>query len=347
MCSRRPWPRSGSIVSSSGSSITKLVKKANELEVANHEQVKLQEHLLEAQHEAAQSLTLLETLQSTAPVGFGFVDREYRIVRMNETLASANGLPLDEQLGRRVPDVLARRWPDLEPIYRHVLDTGEAVVGREVEGTNPEGQGEVRFWLASYYPVRIEAEVIGIGLIVVDITDLKQAEDFRSVVMENMAEGLYAVDHEGRLIFFNSAASKMLGWTRRGASGQARSRRLPLSATATAARIRPRTANWTRLGSKVGAFATDEDAFTRKDGSIFPVASSAAPLMGGTRVRGAVVCLPRHDGGVRGASSPAAGARCVDLGGTCARGTRRRPVRPLLAADRAAGRRRIRARSSC
>lgn len=41
--------------------------------------------------ESAQTLTLLELLESKAPVGFGFVDRDFRVVRMNETLAAVNG----------------------------------------------------------------------------------------------------------------------------------------------------------------------------------------------------------------------------------------------------------------
>ena len=56
--------------------------------------------------------------------------------------------------------------------------------------------GEARYWLASYYPVRMDARSSAIGIVVVDITERKQAEEFRSVVMDNMAEGLYALDAE-------------------------------------------------------------------------------------------------------------------------------------------------------
>jgi PAS domain S-box-containing protein len=267
----------------------KLVEKAGELEVANREQAELQQHLREAEREAAETLTLLETLQSTAPVGIGFVDRDYRILRMNETLASVNGLPLEEQLGRAVREVVPELWPQLEPMYRHVLDTGEAVVNQEVEGPSSEHPEQVNFWIASYYPVRVEGEVIGIGIIALNITELKQAEDFRSVVMENMAEGLYAVDHEGRLEFMNNAASRMLGWEEQELRGKPlheaihfqRADGSPYPAEecqcCRQARLEGRTVR------------TNEDAYTRKDGSIFPVSSSAAPLLEGTSIRGAVV----------------------------------------------------------
>jgi two-component system NtrC family sensor kinase len=61
--------------------------------------------------------------------------------------------------------------------------------------------------------VRLNDEVIGIGQVVVDITDRQQAEDFRAVVMQNMAEGLVVTDGEGRVMFMNAAASRMTGWS--------------------------------------------------------------------------------------------------------------------------------------
>src|SRR5438309_10515999 len=49
------------------------------------DQIRSQQALRRAQDETAEALTLLDTLQSTAPVGFLFVDREFRYVRVNDT----------------------------------------------------------------------------------------------------------------------------------------------------------------------------------------------------------------------------------------------------------------------
>jgi PAS domain S-box-containing protein len=267
----------------------KLVQKAIELDVANRLHDELQEHLRAAQREAAETLTLLETIQSTAPAGLGFVDREFRIIRMNETLASVTGLPLAEQLGRRVPEVAPEQWPQLEPIYRQVLDSGKAVVNREIEGPGAGGSTDAQFWLASYYPVQIESEVIGVGVVVLDITELKQAEDFRSVVTENMAEGLYAVDNEGCLSFMNRAASKMLGWKEEELRGKPVHEAIHFQ-HADGSSYPPEECQACRRAQAEGrTVLTNEDAFTCKDGSILPVSSSAAPLMSGTGIGGAVV----------------------------------------------------------
>ena len=112
----------------------KLVQKVSELEALNAEQSRLHEQLRQAQRHTAESLTLLETLQSSAPVGFAFVDRAFRLVRVNDTLAAVHGTPLEEQLGRTVAEIAPDQWPQLEPIYRQVLETGRPVVNRSVRG---------------------------------------------------------------------------------------------------------------------------------------------------------------------------------------------------------------------
>jgi PAS domain S-box-containing protein len=261
----------------------KLVQALAALETRNGE-------LREAQRQTDESLTLLQTLQSAAPVAFGFVDRDFRIRQMNEQLAAINGTPIEEQLGRRVAEIAPELWPTLEPIYRHVIDTGEAVINQDVEGQSPSTPGQARHWLSSYYPVRLKDEVIGIGLVLVDITERQEAEEFRAVVMENLAEGLYVMDEEGRLVFMNAAASKMLGWSEYELRGESAHRAIHYQ--------HPDGSPFAEGDCQLSRVRTDgrtvrmvNDAFTRKDGSIFPVAYSAGPLRSGADVRGVVVAF--------------------------------------------------------
>jgi PAS domain S-box-containing protein len=267
---------------------TKLLQNVGELEALNAEQILLHERLRQAQRHTAESLTLLETLQSSAPVGFGFVDREFRIVRINETLAAIIGTAADDQIGRTIAEIVPDRWPDVEPLYRHVLETGEPVLNRAVERGDPSGPGDVRHLLSSYYPVRLDDEIIGIGLVVIDITERRQAEDLRSVVMENIAEGVYITDAQGRLLYMNPSASRMTGW-----------REDDLRGKSVHAAIHHQHADGTPFAERdcqLMLALTDgrtvriaDDAFTRSDGTIFHYAGSAAPLRSGTGIRGSVV----------------------------------------------------------
>jgi PAS domain S-box-containing protein len=166
--------------------------------------------LAESQRHTAESLTLMETLQQAAPVGFAFVDRDCRIVRINETLAEVNGAPPGEHIGRTIAEMVPDVWAQMEQVYRRVLETGEPAMNIEVERQR-QGEPDFRHWLASYYPVRVDGDVLGLGIIVTDITERQELEHFRAAVMDTMVEGLYALDDQGCLTFMNSAASKLLG----------------------------------------------------------------------------------------------------------------------------------------
>jgi len=137
---------------------------------------RLEESLSRSERETAEALTLLDTLQSTAPVGFLFVDRNYRYVRVNEKMAAINGASVQEHIGRTVAEVVPKLWPQIEPIYRRVLDSGEVMLDYEMTGETSADPGHVHHWLVNFYPVRVDAEIIGIGVVVIDITERKEAE---------------------------------------------------------------------------------------------------------------------------------------------------------------------------
>jgi len=126
--------------------------------------------LRRAEREASQSRSLLEALYESAPVGFGLIDDAFRIVRMNQHLAAVNGAPLEDQIGRTIAELVPDLWPAVEPALRQVRETGEAVVHLEVRRLPAPESRTARRWLASCYPVRLEADVLGIGLVVVDLT---------------------------------------------------------------------------------------------------------------------------------------------------------------------------------
>jgi two-component system NtrC family sensor kinase len=172
-----------------------------------------EDDLRRAQRSSTEALTFLETIQSKAPIAFHFVDRDLRLLRINDTPAQMIGSPPEALLGRLVRDAVPWLWGELEPIYRQVLATGEPNLNVAVVRETPDYSGELRHWVASYYPVRIAGEVIGVGAVGVDVTEAKRSEIVRATIMDTMAEGLCALDKEGRVTFLNAPASTMLGWT--------------------------------------------------------------------------------------------------------------------------------------
>jgi PAS domain S-box-containing protein len=160
-----------------------------------------------SEREAVEALALLETIEAAATVGFALVDTEFRIIRINEALARVNDLPRAEQLGRTVAEVVPELWPRLEGLYRRVFD-GEAVCNVDVSraGKVPGEAGRARHRLANFYPVRVGGDIVGVGVVVLDITERMEAEEFRAGVTAAMSEGLHALEAEGLLASMNRAA---------------------------------------------------------------------------------------------------------------------------------------------
>ena len=137
---------------------------------------RLEGSLREANQETIEAMSILDAFQSTTSVGLGFVDREFRIIRINSMLAAVNGGSVEDQVGRKISEVIPDLWPTLEPMYRAVLE-GIPVTSREVSGETAADPGRLHHWLINLYPVDVNGDVLGVGVVVVDISDRTRWED--------------------------------------------------------------------------------------------------------------------------------------------------------------------------
>jgi signal transduction histidine kinase/HPt (histidine-containing phosphotransfer) domain-containing protein len=154
----------------------RLIAKVEELEHAIRREELVNEQLRSVQRETTRSLTLLETLLASAPVGLCLIDRELRVRHINDLLAVSSPIAIGDQIGRAVADVLPSLWAHIEPHYTHVVESRRAVLNQNVAGASHEDPRQQLSWQASYYPVLLEDEVIGLGVVVVDVTALRRAE---------------------------------------------------------------------------------------------------------------------------------------------------------------------------
>jgi PAS domain S-box-containing protein len=248
---------------------------------------RLELSLRRSEREAVEALKLLEGIGAAAPIGFKLVDRNLRIVRLNDRLAQVNGKPVEDQIGRTVAEVAPHLWPQLEAIYHRALN-GFATINVDLAAPSALDPQRTAHWLASFYPVRVGGEIIGVGNVVIDITDRVEADEFRAVVMENMAEGLYALDTNGAVTYVNPAASRMLGWTEDELRGKLMHNTIHFQ-RADGTPVAADACDLLEVRTQGRTVRNDDDAFTRKNGSIFPVAYSSAPLRSGKTVNGVVV----------------------------------------------------------
>ncbi|WP_242728763.1 PAS domain S-box protein [Microcoleus vaginatus] len=237
----------------------------------------------QALSQTSQSFALIDSLLEASPLAICFLDREMRFIRINQVLAELHGLPAEQHLGKDFRELLPECATKFAPIIQQVLETGQPVLNVEISGEPPGKAGDLGYWLANYYPVKNErGEIIGVGLIITDITAAKQTElalresemRFRSVVESNII-GIGFWDVSGGVTDANDALLEMIGYTREDlASGQIRW--LELTA--------PEYLELDRVAlaqvEAEGSCAPFEKEYLRKDGTRFPV------LVGGGNFQG-------------------------------------------------------------
>jgi PAS domain S-box-containing protein len=143
--------------------------------------------------DAEQARAILDALLMTAPVGFGFLDRELRFQLINPALAAINGLSIEAHIGRTPMEVLPGLAADFVRTHAEaVFRTGEPQTNLELVGETPAQPGVMRTWIEHWYPVRVDGHVIGVGIVVEEVTE-KRAADARLREAGELRDRLMAI----------------------------------------------------------------------------------------------------------------------------------------------------------
>jgi PAS domain S-box-containing protein len=149
--------------------------------------------------------------------------------------------------------------------------------------------------------LRDEAQIVPAGKtfrwqgILIDVTDLKQAEDARRQVslqkqsiLDSAGEGIWGLGPDGRVIFVNPAAAQMTGWTAEELIGKSTHELLHHTREDGTPYPQDECPIYAALSEGARHHVVGE-LFWRRDGSCFPVEYTSSPIFEGDRVTGAVV----------------------------------------------------------
>ncbi len=121
---------------------------------------------------------LLETLVLQAPVAFAFYDTQLRYRRINRLLAEINGLPMEAHIGRRPSEVLP---PDLGHAVEEMLNAvlrSASVIYDDDFTVDSLLESEPRHFQSQWFPaVDADGAIIGVAVLVVDVTERRRFED--------------------------------------------------------------------------------------------------------------------------------------------------------------------------
>jgi PAS domain S-box-containing protein len=129
------------------------------------------------EQELAQRQALFDAFLKEAPAGLCILDSQLRYRQINQFLAEINCLIPADHIGKTVREILPNMAPIIEPLYEQILRTKQPLINMEMSGDNPRKPGFVRNLTGSYFPLLDkDGEALGIGAVVVDISDRKLAE---------------------------------------------------------------------------------------------------------------------------------------------------------------------------
>jgi PAS domain S-box-containing protein len=165
-----------------------------------------------------QRLAQLQAIYDGAPVGLCFLDRNLCYVSINKRLADMNGAPLAAYLGKSVAEMIPEVLPAIEPFLRRALE-GEAIQDLEFRRPAIVPWEPAATNLVSYQPALDEAgEVMGISVVVVDVTErkrteeaLRESEEHLRNMVELNPEIPWVMDAEGNNLDVSSRWTKITG----------------------------------------------------------------------------------------------------------------------------------------
>jgi anti-sigma regulatory factor (Ser/Thr protein kinase) len=137
---------------------------------------------------ADSDLILVDHLLGTMENGFAFLDRQFRFQRVSQVLANMQGLSIDAFLGHTMGEVVGpAAWSGIEPHCFAAL-AGCPTSDVDITGALPRLSTSRRKVTASFRPVNGAGRIIGVGVIVKDVSESIQSECERASLMAQIHE---------------------------------------------------------------------------------------------------------------------------------------------------------------
>jgi PAS domain S-box-containing protein len=167
-------------------------------------------------------LARFESLITHAPIGIAVFDTSRRYLSLNANAAPA-GLSREGFIGRPVREF--HTWgARVEALLQRVLDTRAPVLDVEVSAETAAAPAEQRHFIESNYPVlNRDGQVSAIGMVSLDITERKRAENEHLRLLEREQQARAEADAANRAkdLFIARASHELrtplnalMGWTR-------------------------------------------------------------------------------------------------------------------------------------
>lgn len=165
---------------------------------------------------------ILESIINNMTAGIAILEGpDLRYVRINQTLADLNGHPIEYHIGKPIIKVLPDAEKNLIAVMHKIMEDGKAVLGLEFS-ISLQKNLEKPIHLKNYlFPIPDkQGKVAGISVVVLDITQRKEAEEglkksgerYRTLI-NSIPDVIWISDLKGKTSFISANVEKIYGYT--------------------------------------------------------------------------------------------------------------------------------------
>lgn len=130
--------------------------------------------------QAEEALTIreaqLDAFFANSPAILNLVDENFCYINTDKLTPTYYGLNRDTIKGKCVKDLSKDFIEQTGKVMQHIIETGELVLNEQFQAPVPGRSGEMAYWSTSMFRVPLGNKKWGVGVISLEITDIKHAE---------------------------------------------------------------------------------------------------------------------------------------------------------------------------
>jgi PAS domain S-box-containing protein len=244
--------------------------------------------------ERTAELKKLSTAIEQGPASAVITDPAGTIEYVNSRFCQVTGYTVEDAVGRNPRFLKSGKTPP--EVYRELWDTLGSGGEWRGEFLNKKKNGE-EFWESvSISPIKNDAgETTHFVAVKEDVTEqkkirksLRASEEKSRLLLQSVGEGIFGVDLDGKVVFINPAANRMLGYGPAELIGHEIHRKIHHSHADGSMYPKNECPMYLTRADGTDHHIADE-VLWRKDGSSFPVEYTSMPIKKDDRIVGAVV----------------------------------------------------------
>ena len=251
-----------------------------------------------AQEALKKEQQFISAILDTAGALVVVLDPDWKIVRCNKVCEALTGRTLEDMRGRSFIDLTVISGEDTQEVKNLLGLFKEKQFPESFDNAWLDDDRQLR-WI-SWSNTAIRDEKGNIEYIIatgIDSTERKQAEqEIQRLSIQNMlilnsvGEGIYGLDNQGKVTFFNQAAQRLTGWKSEDVLGKVVHPLLHHSKVDGTPHPVDECSIYSSLKDGTIHHQVPTEVFWRQDGTYFPTEYTSTPILDeGMQIKGAVV----------------------------------------------------------